>query len=281
MNDKISADEFRKSLDHHLSGLKADPWLAQRIIASEKGEEPMKKKSALSLALVLIMLFSVTAAAFAATEVYKIITINQKGEVVVEPDTAILPEPTQTPASAAEVNAASKVEEFLSDAPEDQYAQAYIDCSGGSKEPQRTIETESEFNAAIDGCAYLTRPAVPEGYRFDRAVLFLGCDEAGDYLPEELREDEGGYYARYSVSAGAEAVTGYDVTYRDGEGKFINIYDRLSEYTEGDERLFAFPEGYSYHSLDVPGMEYSISVEGSKYSIHMMRALDNPIVCRW
>ena len=34
MNKKISANEFRESLDRHASYLKANPWLAQGIIAS-------------------------------------------------------------------------------------------------------------------------------------------------------------------------------------------------------------------------------------------------------
>ena len=42
MNEKISANEFRQSLDRHLSHMKADPWLAQRIIASERGETKVK-----------------------------------------------------------------------------------------------------------------------------------------------------------------------------------------------------------------------------------------------
>ena len=37
MNDKLSAQEFRASLDRSLSGLKADPGLARRILSLEKG----------------------------------------------------------------------------------------------------------------------------------------------------------------------------------------------------------------------------------------------------
>ncbi len=50
-------DEKRKMqavLNHSLSGLKENPFLAQRVIAQGKGEKPMKKKS-MSLILVLVM----------------------------------------------------------------------------------------------------------------------------------------------------------------------------------------------------------------------------------
>lgn len=53
-------DEKRKMqaiLNHSLSGLKENPFLAQRVIAQGKGEKPMKKKSmSLILALVIVCL---------------------------------------------------------------------------------------------------------------------------------------------------------------------------------------------------------------------------------
>ena len=43
MNKKKNRAEFAASLDRRLSGLQGDPWLAQRIIASEKGDFKVKK----------------------------------------------------------------------------------------------------------------------------------------------------------------------------------------------------------------------------------------------
>ena len=65
MKDKITAREFRESMDRRLSGVQDDPWLAQRIIASEKGAEPMRKKLPLSIviAIVLVIVATVTALA--------------------------------------------------------------------------------------------------------------------------------------------------------------------------------------------------------------------------
>ena len=283
MNEKISANEFRESLDRHLSDMKADPWLAQRIIDSVKGEEQMKKKPAISLALVLVMLFGITAVAFAANEVYKMITIDQNGEIVEKQDVEIQPGHAAEQEPVPAEDEALKAGEFLSAAPEDQYAQVYIDDQGWMKVPQQTIGIESEFNLLIDGCDHLTRPtAVPEGYYFDRAVVFLGCDGTGDYLSEEFREGEDGYFARYSIADGFEVIIGYDVTYRNEQGQFINICDELSEYNGDEGHLFSFPEGYSYHSLNLPGMEYSFGLAGSgRNHVNMMRSLDGPIVCRW
>ncbi len=67
MNDKINTNEFRESLDRHLSDMKADPFLAQRIIASEKEERPVKKK--FSFAVVLAVAVLVIGAAVAIAEI--------------------------------------------------------------------------------------------------------------------------------------------------------------------------------------------------------------------
>lgn len=59
MNKKISSDEFHNSIDHQLSGLKPDLWLAQHIMASAKEEEPVKK-FAVSTALIVVLIVIAT-----------------------------------------------------------------------------------------------------------------------------------------------------------------------------------------------------------------------------
>ena len=63
MNRKISADEFRASVERQLSGLKPDPWLAQHIEASDKEGKPVKKFSATFILVAAIICISVTALA--------------------------------------------------------------------------------------------------------------------------------------------------------------------------------------------------------------------------
>ena len=65
MNEKISANEFRDALNRHLSNLKADPYLAQRIIANEEGEKPGMKKISVSLAAACIFIIIMMSAALA------------------------------------------------------------------------------------------------------------------------------------------------------------------------------------------------------------------------
>lgn len=64
MNERISASEFRESLDRHLSDLKADPWLAQRIMADEE-EKPVKKRISVSIAFACALIVVTMSAALA------------------------------------------------------------------------------------------------------------------------------------------------------------------------------------------------------------------------
>jgi hypothetical protein len=57
--------EMQNRLNQSLSGLKEDPFLAQRVIAQGKGEPEMKKKISFAfvLAMVLLLLLTVVAVA--------------------------------------------------------------------------------------------------------------------------------------------------------------------------------------------------------------------------
>lgn len=55
MNERISANEFRASLDRRLSGLNTDPCLSQRIISQQTKEKPTVKKPVVSMAIVIIL----------------------------------------------------------------------------------------------------------------------------------------------------------------------------------------------------------------------------------
>ena len=67
MNKKISAGEFHDSVERQLSGLKPDPLLARRIIASGGGEEPVKKKISASAIVVIALAVILATGALAAT----------------------------------------------------------------------------------------------------------------------------------------------------------------------------------------------------------------------
>ena len=65
MCEELNRKEFHEAIDTTLSGLHADPWLAQRVVNRERTSEPvMKKKLSISFVLVIVlMLITVTALA--------------------------------------------------------------------------------------------------------------------------------------------------------------------------------------------------------------------------
>ena len=63
MNLHEEQQKVQKAMNTTLSGLQEDPWLAQRVLANVKGEEPVKKKLSVSAILVIVLVaVSITAA---------------------------------------------------------------------------------------------------------------------------------------------------------------------------------------------------------------------------
>ena len=59
---------IQEAVDHRLSGLVENPWLARQIITGRKGEPPrMRKKLSVSLSVVLVLLLLTLSAALALT----------------------------------------------------------------------------------------------------------------------------------------------------------------------------------------------------------------------
>ena len=68
MNDQEMKRLLQSAIDHRLSGLQENPFLARRIIAAAKGELPMKKKLSVSLILVLVLTLTVLGLAYALVQ---------------------------------------------------------------------------------------------------------------------------------------------------------------------------------------------------------------------
>ena len=80
MNDQEMKRLLQSAIDHRLSGLQENPFLARRIIAAAKGELPMKKKLSVSLILVLVLTLTVLGLAYAPVS-YTHLTLPTNREV--------------------------------------------------------------------------------------------------------------------------------------------------------------------------------------------------------
>ena len=74
MNLKHEQKKVQTAMDAALSGLQEDPWLAQRVLANTRGEEPIMKKkiSALVLVIILILAMIGTACAVFPSQISKV-----------------------------------------------------------------------------------------------------------------------------------------------------------------------------------------------------------------
>ena len=65
MKHKITALEFRESVDRRLAAVQPDPFLASRIMASEEGAKAVRKKLPLSIVIAIALVIVATVAALA------------------------------------------------------------------------------------------------------------------------------------------------------------------------------------------------------------------------
>lgn len=91
---------IQNAIDHRLSGLEEDPFLAQRIMTAEKGDQPtVKKKLSVSFALVVVLMLLTLSAAFALTQSPILDRLFGKEEQVPEDVIQQLVTPQETAAS--------------------------------------------------------------------------------------------------------------------------------------------------------------------------------------
>ena len=71
MSLKNEQEKVQTAMNAALSGLQEDPWLAQRVLANTKGEEPVKKKGigALVLVVILVLAMAGTAGALFSSQI--------------------------------------------------------------------------------------------------------------------------------------------------------------------------------------------------------------------
>ena len=63
-------EKVQAAVSHSLADLREDPWLAQRVLANAKGEEPVKKKLSATMVLVIVLVTITTAALAVAAGKY-------------------------------------------------------------------------------------------------------------------------------------------------------------------------------------------------------------------
>ena len=287
MNERITANEFREALDRRLSGLKADPGLARRIIAIEKGKIKTRKKLPARLIIVIAILFALTTGAYAVTALYRVVT--WQGEI------GRTMEPLQTPEPSAEETEALQASDealwsFMSDIPDEKTVYAWYE--NGQNEIQRselhkkrkTFASGEAFLRFLSGDQNLSAPAcLPDGTIEDFAgEVYMDCAAFGTYELLERGQTGPLRFSRFLIDDSSAVATGYSAVFSLEDGTVLSVRSELRSAAASDEALL-LREGESAEKVEVPGMSDALLIKAQDTAypdgLLMHRKLGEPV--RW
>lgn len=81
MNLHEEQKRVQQAMNATLSGLREDPWLAQRVFANVKGEKNMKKLSVSMVIAIALIILSITAAVAAGLGLFEKLSANQDADI--------------------------------------------------------------------------------------------------------------------------------------------------------------------------------------------------------
>lgn len=292
MNDKVTPDTFRDSMDRCFSDVGGDPFLARRIIAGGKEEPKMKKKLTFSLVCALVLLFALTALACAATGLFRrgeLKYTDWNGNVW---GSAELKERVPDPGPAADRNKINRLLEKYLNVPDGEVVYAFEtenpgNAYGGYKLKQKHFDSWPEFRQFMeDHHALLTLPSrMP-----DNMVKFIGiarmeCRAGGNYRLIDKGQDGPVTYERYTLDDADSVITEYELIISVPGREDINIRGCLSNDGPDDIPVpFYIPENGSAEKVSVSGMPQALLVTSpdpeERDALYMSRALDASVTVR-
>ena len=274
MNNKVTPENFRASMDRVLSGSKADPFLASRIIAAEKGEPKMKKAS-VSIALVLLILIILATVAYAASKMSH--SVNWKGETINEyPDTTDEEFAEFKAKAGMSMNEAFQIAGNLAAEVPDSYVVSVTydlpggQISGGYHPKRKRFTSLEEFKEYMMDYDYLTLPAwFPENMTGFNAEVHMDMSPVLHRNDIEIEEYQDGpaHYSRYTFDDSLSVVTGYRIEFYIGLG---NVWVESYVYNESK---YSEP-GNSLGEKDVVRV---VNVKGMEDSL-LTSTLDNKVI---
>ena len=277
----MTEQELRTRLNNLTGEIPAETHRAFLSAVSPGKEEVIMKKK-ISVGLIIVILVSLAAIAFATTELTrKYISVDWQGETATDPgDTDDALDPVSDPMQ--------RMRKILYMAPDD--VAAVVEWNGT---PPRVSKGRSRATALLEGINYDTGIVLPEKITEQdsfRATFTYGCLADGDYeLISEEKVDEF-TLKQYAVDPAYDIVIGYSIEYKDknesifkDENKYWHsIRSRLS-ITSSNQFQFEVMDGdgHTTESVDIPGTDKAVFVtRGMNTSLIAIRTLDKPVVVK-
>lgn len=271
-------EEAQEALNRSLSGLREDPLLAQRVIASEKGELKVKKisRTAFVIAAAVVLAMATALAAGLGGRV------NWLGEV--RPGSELKPSATPMPTAEPETNAdPAKIDDrffaLVDHSNERDLIVISVSGNWAASARKQMVGSMDDFYALMETAkADFPVPAgIPEGYALKKGYVEFGCVPEGAYvLASQIVHPEGFTESHYTVDPAMDLIRGYDLTFVPiGSGSddtdYISVHVFMTPPSDPHEYAFGIGEGQTARVVQAAGMDNALMIEGDRVRHLAMR----------
>ena len=241
------------------------------LMAASPGKDEIIMKKKISVGLIIAILVSLAAIAFAAWQ----------GETAADPgNTMDVPDPLSDPMKA--------MRKVLNSAPDD--VLAVVEWNGT---PPRSSRVRHRKTDSLKGIDYNTGIVLPDNIAEKDSFsvdLTYGCLAEGEYtLISEEKVDEF-TLKQYTVDPAYDVVIGYSIQFKD---KNRDLYHDDNQYwhtirselsiSEGNGFQFEVMDGeeHSAQSVEIPGMDKAVFINlGMNTKLIAIRMLNKPVVVK-
>lgn len=265
-------DSRKEALLHQIS---ADP-------AKERGEPDMFRPNKFRTVLVIAAIVTLLSIAVALAATGLSGFVDYRGQPVEGyPLATATPLPTQEPAPTQEVTHEAFnvfVADLFNTPPTEQLIEvSFTQENSGSRssmQARAVADSLSELEELVGTTMVL--PAIPEGFAFEHAWVYLACDGDSAYeLVSEETTPEGFCIRRYAIPEGKAVATDCSFTLRNAAGEIILCDVSLGF---GDDRHFRVTEADTVQTPAVPDMDEALLIAGDNGNhLYLRHRLEAPI----
>ena len=270
-------EEAQEALNRSLSGLQEDPWLAQRIIASEKGEFKVKKISRATIIIAAVIVLAMATALAAGLGG----RVNWLGETKTdsELEPSATPIPTVKPEKTEDTGVIDPHLYDLLDYAKDREQIILSTENGGASSARiQTINNVDEFETLVNTGSDLPLPEkIPNGYVFEKGFVELGCLPEGQYvLASETIHPEGFTETHYTVDPSMDFVRAYTLILRkesdnSDNADHIQVNVHMVTYTDPHDFTYGISETETAQVVQVEGMDNALLITSHERGMLVMR----------
>ena len=277
----MTEQELRTRLNNLTGEIPAETHRAF-LSAVSPGKEEIAVKKKISVGLIIVILVSLAAIAFATTELtQKFFSVSWQGETAADPgDTMDVPDPMSDPMKA--------MRKVLNSAPDD--VLAIVEWNGT---PPRSSKVRHRKKDSLEGFEYNTAVMLPEKIAEKDSFsvdLTYGCTAKGEYkLISEEKVDQF-TLKQYTVDPAYDVVIGYSIQFKDKNRDLYHDDNQYwhtirSELSTSEDNSFQFEvmdeEEHSAQSVEIPGMDKAVFIKlGMNTRLIAIRTLSKPVVVK-